>query len=244
MVKLIELTKVCSKCGLRKEWVEYTKSKDCKFGVCAFCKGCGLARKRDHYKKNKDAILEQNRRYYGQNKTKVLESQKKYRINNKDKTLKRNKLYCNQNREKVSSYIKKYNSRSYVRDNRNRCRNKKRKTDPKINLNCRMSGAIRKTLKEGKGGKTWLSLIDYTIDDLIERLKKTMPKGYTWQDFLKKNVLHIDHVTPVKVFNYTNPEHQDFKRCWALENLQLLPAKENLSKGAKLDKPFQPSLLM
>lgn len=34
----------------------------------------------------------------------------------------------------------------------------------------------------------------------------------------------------------------DFKRCWALRNLQLLPAKDNLRKNAKIGKPFQPSL--
>lgn len=28
---------------------------------------------------------------------------------------------------------------------------------------------------------------------------------------------------------------------WALKNLQLLPAKENMTKNAKLEKPFQPS---
>ncbi|GAI61384.1 unnamed protein product, partial [marine sediment metagenome] len=36
--------------------------------------------------------------------------------------------------------------------------------------------------------------------------------------------------------------HIDFKRCWALENLRLLPAKENMVKHNKLDRPFQPAL--
>ena len=45
-------------------------------------------------------------------------------------------------------------------------------------------------------------------------------------------------------FTYETPEDIDFKRCWALKNLQPLEAKENLRKQAKLDKPFQPSLLV
>jgi len=32
------------------------------------------------------------------------------------------------------------------------------------------------------------------------------------------------------------------KRCWALSNLRLLPAKENMIKHNKLDRPFQPAL--
>lgn len=38
-------------------------------------------------------------------------------------------------------------------------------------------------------------------------------------------------------------DNVDFKRCWALKNLQLLPASENVLKGARLDRPFQPSLI-
>ena len=35
-----------------------------------------------------------------------------------------------------------------------------------------------------------------------------------------------------------------FERCWALKNLRLLPAKENFAKKDKLEKPFQPSLMI
>ena len=44
------------------------------------------------------------------------------------------------------------------------------------------------------------------------------------------------------VFNFSKPEHPDFKRCWALKNLRLLPAEENRKKGSKLINPFQPAL--
>ena len=53
---------------------------------------------------------------------------------------------------------------------------------------------------------------------------------------------HIDHKIPISAFNFTKPEHEDFKRCWALSNLQPLWAKDNISKNAKLEKHFQPSL--
>lgn len=43
-------------------------------------------------------------------------------------------------------------------------------------------------------------------------------------------------------FNFSSPEHIDFKKCWSLENLQPMWGKENAAKRDKLSKPFQPSL--
>ena len=83
--------------------------------------------------------------------------------------------------------------------------------------------------------------LGYTAQDLEKRLRRTIPKGYTWKDFLDGK-LHIDYKIPVAVFNFNCPPDLDFKKCFALTNLQLLPAIYNIKKGKKLDKPFQPSL--
>ena len=104
-----------------------------------------------------------------------------------------------------------------------------------------MSKSIWFSLKKNKAYRSWLSLVPYTLDELIKHLKKTIPIGYKWQDLLDGK-LHLDHKIPKSVFNFSKPEDIDFKRCWALSNLQLLPANENLRKHAKLTKPFQPSL--
>ena len=119
----------------------------------------------------------------------------------------------------------------------------KYKTDLKFNLNSKISKSVRKSLKGNKAGRHWESLVGYTVKDLKKRLQSTMPEGYNWQDFLQGK-LHIDHITAKKYYNFTKYEHIDFKNCWALSNLQLLPAEENLIKGAKLYKPFQPALKM
>ncbi|GAI73524.1 unnamed protein product, partial [marine sediment metagenome] len=49
-----------------------------------------------------------------------------------------------------------------------------------------------------------------------------------WKDYLNRD-LHIDHIIPKSAFNFTKPEHTDFKRCWALDNLRLLPVQPALS---------------
>ncbi len=49
---------------------------------------------------------------------------------------------------------------------------------------------------------------------------------------------HIDHCQPLSSFNIIiNGEIDwlEFKRCWAIDNLKLISAEENLAKGAKWD---------
>ena len=190
------------------------------------------------------------KQYYIKNRERILKIRKKYREDNPEQRkiyyqknieieLERNKQwytdhpgyykeYNNKHTEKVKKYQKQY------RENR-------RKTDFKYNINNIMRSAIWRSLHGNKNSRHWEDLVGYTLNELIKRLKLTMPKGYSWNDYLNGK-LHIDHKIPLSVFNFAKPEHIDFKRCWALNNLQLLLAKENLIKNDHLLKPFQPSL--
>ena len=155
----------------------------------------------------------------------------------------------------TKEYVKKYRELDPEKKHAQRCKEwrendpekirdyyeNKRKTNLKYNLNYKMRKAIKKSLKGNKAGRTWESLTGYTLTDLKRRLNETMPEGYNWGDYLTAR-LHIDHIIPISAFNFTKPEHTDFKRCWALNNLRLLPARENIIKWNHLDKPFQPAL--
>ena len=106
-----------------------------------------------------------------------------------------------------------------------------------------MSANVRHSLKNGvKNGRSWKQLVPYGTAELKKRLMKTMPDGYTWDDFMAGK-LHVDHIIPVTAFNFASPEDIDFQRCWSLVNLRLLPARENIAKGARLSKPFQPAFI-
>jgi len=50
------------------------------------------------------------------------------------------------------------------------------------------------------------------------------PTTWTWQ---------IDHIIPQAKLPYTSMDDENFKKCWALENLRPLSAKLNLFKGIK-----------
>lgn len=108
-------------------------------------------------------------------------------------------------------------------------------------LRYRISNSMGAALRGNKAGRHWEDLVPYNLDQLYRRLRRTLPKGYVWQDYLDGK-LHVDHKIPVSVFNFEKPEDDDFQRCFALKNLQLLPVRENIIKSNKLDRHFQPSL--
>lgn len=177
--------------------------------------------------------------YYEKNKKRLLEKAKKYRKENKEKVSEAQRRWHKNNPGYQREYRK--NNLEKVRKWRNDRKNERYRTDVKYNIGHKMRAGIRQSLKKNKNGHHWEALVGYTLDDLVRHLKKTIPRGYKWEDIFG-NKLHIDHIVPISAFNYTNPKHPDFKKCWALSNLRLLPAGENEIKHNKLYKPFQPSL--
>lgn len=65
----------------------------------------------------------------------------------------------------------------------------------------------------------------YPIEDLYDHLSAIMPEGFSWA---KRNEWHIDHIKPRSSFAVSQ-----MRDCFALANLQVLPAKDNLKKGRK-----------
>jgi len=115
------------------------------------------------------------------------------------------------------------------------------RNDPKARINSRMAAGIGASLKGNKKGRAWEKLAGYSCDQLLSRLKRTIPEGCSWDDFMRGE-LEIDHIIPQAAFNFTTAQDIDFRRCWDIKNLQLLPSRANKQKGAKMNQPFQPSL--
>lgn len=217
-----------------------------------------LKKRKKYYEKNSDKEKKRNKRYYENNKEKIKkavkqycqdnpegikESIKKWNKNNPERVKKIKERWRKNNPKKVKENIKRWqeNNPERLRKYNKQYVKHMRKTDLKFNLNSKIATAIRFSLKGNKNGRHWETLVGYNLNDLIKHLKKTMPEGHNWQEFMTGK-LHIDHIIPISVFNFTKPEHTDFKRCWELKNLRLLPAKENLVKGSIINKPFQPAL--
>lgn len=116
-------------------------------------------------------------------------------------------------------------------------------SDGGFRLDLAFSAAVRRSLGSSKGGRSWETLVGYSLEALKIHLEQRFQRGMSWENY-GRGGWHIDHIIPRSAFNYQTPQDIDFNRCWALENLQPLWEFDNISKGAKLDGPFQPSLAL
>ena len=118
---------------------------------------------------------------------------------------------------------------------------RKRRTIAKHRLHSAISGSVNSSLREKKNGRRWEGLVGYTLDDLMKHLESLFTDGMTWDNY-GVNGWWVDHLTPVAAFSFQTSKDIDFKRCWALSNLQPLWKIDNILKADKVDKPFQPAL--
>jgi hypothetical protein len=149
-----------------------------------------------------------------------------YRKKNKEKLRAARREYLRKNREKINEKNKRYQKH-------------RRRTDPMFKLRQSISSGVWHALRDNKAGRSWEQILDYTLSDLKKHLESQFKDGMTWENY---GDWHIDHIIPIAKHNFTTDQHEDFKRCWALSNLQPLWAEENFSKNAKINKPFQPRL--
>lgn len=158
--------------------------------------------------------------------------------------------YIKKRRERQNRYKmeKRYTYKSRVDLEKRKVRDKKRRElDPKIKLHDAVRSRMRHDLRRGKAGITSTvilnNILHYDIEKLKKHLEKQFKDGMNWGNYGISG-WHIDHKIPVSAFNFKTPNDIDFKRCWSLKNLQPLWAKDNCSKGSRVAKPFQPSLLL
>lgn len=117
-----------------------------------------------------------------------------------------------------------------------KCVTANRMSNPMNRLSARFRSLIstynlkRRSRKSAKSFET----LGYTPLELMLHIESqfTEENGYSWDNM---DEWHIDHIRPVASFNYDSTEHPDFKKCWALNNLQPLWAADNISKGDKWD---------
>lgn len=237
--------KRCCICKATKPSSDFSRRTSLKDGLAANCRSCQADYTKRWREENADEIRAAKAADYAANseeyrakarawaRANVLRKSmvdREWRMRNVDRKRENDRVYREANREELLENKRRWCRRYYI---------EVKKKDPGRMLHMRMSGSIRRGLS-GKGGRSWQDLVPYTRDQLLARLKKTMPKGYTWDDFLSGE-LHIDHIVPVSAFNFSSYTDIDFQRCWSLSNLQLLCKKENLQKGRKISKPFQPT---
>jgi hypothetical protein len=188
-----------------------------------------LAAKYRNSPKAKERIKKYTREYYQRREVRERSTLKEYR-----------REYYKQDhvRAKQSEYSKLPNVRKRISEQQR----KRKSADPKYRLMCTMRSYIALSLRDKNGVHRRGSLLGYNRQQLVEHLERQFLPGMTWGNY-GRNGWHVDHIIPVSAFNFNGPDDYDFKRCWSLNNLQPMWAKDNISKGARVKAPFQPCLI-
>lgn len=153
---------------------------------------------------------------------------------------KRSKKYYNENKEIWINYRRK-NRQEINKKIRDR-----RKNNVKFKLRSTLSNKIYQELRKHlscKNGKSILKYLPYTVEELKSYLESQFEFWMTWDNWGRYNLKtwddndvstwawQIDHIKPVSKFKYKSMKDEEFKKCWALENLRPLSAKQNIIEG-------------
>ena len=254
-----EQTKVCSKCCSIKRLDDFSRSARGLLGRRADCKECHAEHKRLKRLENIDDAREKGREKYASNPEKAREYTAKWRAANLEKAVAYDRAYKEKNREIIrardrariaadpSKHAEK--SRIYRQNNPDKAlastRNWIAKNPHKPMEYMRkklqtVQGKLQNTIRAGvhrgitsgsKGGRRTFTLLGYSKDELIVHLESLFLPGMSWKNY---GEWHIDHKIPLAAHTYDTPDCPDFKRAWALSNLQPLWATDNRKKQAKL----------
>lgn len=202
--------KYCKSCNTNKVESEFNKNRAKKDGLSTQCKSC--------------------RSIYNKTSIRKTEYNKAYSHHHKDELLMQSKDYYQKNRERIISRVKKRSKTLDGRKTRNRAGRAAIARDP---ITHKIRRQISKT--KGKMFKGMWRFLPYSAEELIARLKQTLPEGYSFEAYLKGETdLHIDHIRPISSWPLEFRQTiESIPVIWALDNLQLLPAAKNMSKHAK-----------
>ncbi len=184
---------------------------------CSKCKEIKLFGEFHKSKSTKDgyhAVCKICRKNYSQNnKEHINMMNKNYYSANKEKIVDWHKDYYTINKEKIVDYSREYRKHNKHKVNIS-CRDYKRNNKSKIYA----LNAKRRAMKI-KATPSWLNQTQ--LDEIVEFYEiAQMFKLYTGQEY------HVDHIVPLQGENVCG-----LHVPW---NLQVIPAKENLSKSNKL----------
>lgn len=229
--------KRCRKCGneypLSFEYFRHaTSSQD---GFQPWCRLCQDEYDRIWRAENKERYRETSRKWAERNKEKKLEYNKEWRKKNPEKQLEYSRKSRAKNPERANEATRLWNKKN--REHHRKYASEYRSKNPGFHISQVIGTAIWHSLRGGKHGRSWESLVGYTLGDLMAHLESQFTKGMNWDNY---GEWHIDHIRPISDFNFVDTEDSDFRECWSLWNLRPLWGKENLAKGSECKEPPLP----
>jgi hypothetical protein len=237
----VGLGKTCSKCGETKPLDRFTTNPNGRFGRHSRCRDCQSSqqkrarlddpeRMRGYSKRykaaNPDKVKAASKSHYERTKRRQAKRRRERYQNNKEFELARNRRWAEANQERVREIGRRAGARQ--------------RSTPRGRLENAISAGVHRGLRRGaKASRRTFDILGYSLNQLMRHLEKRFQPGMSWENYGK---WHVDHKIPLSAHNYEAPDDTDFKKAWALKNLQPLWGPDNINKHAKLDKEFQPSL--
>jgi transcriptional regulator with XRE-family HTH domain len=111
-----------------------------------------------------------------------------------------------------------------------------KKTERK-RIDARISSGMTRAIHNNKAGFKWEKWVGYTYYQLVEHLEKQFDRDMTWDNYGWRG-WHIDHIVPRSSFNYDTTDSPEFKKCWALSNLQPMWHDQHAVKGRKVSEEW------
>lgn len=233
----INKTKICINCKLKQNITNFSILKSSKDGLRSICNKCMFIKNKEYRNKNIDKNKNINH-YENPLKTKICNYCKLEKSIVNFCISKRNPDGLNNKCKECKNKIDRINeSKPLCRKNKNEYLKNRLRNNIKYRLSNNISGYIRNSLIRGKEGRHWEELVGYTVEELKIHLEKQFKEGMNWENYGLKG-WHIDHIKPISSFNINSVEDEDFKKCWALNNLQPLWALENIRKSDKISEIY------
>ena len=241
--------KICSKCLIEKEVIEFHKHKGCNDGYYTICKDCRKPISEKYVKENKEKIkkaksksyfenhqknIERNREYIKKERKKRLDAAKKYYQENKEKRQKYIKEYYEKNKEITKQRSKEWRENNRERNNKTICERLKvrKKEDVLFKLKHKIRTDIYISLRRNLGkkrSKKIEEIIGLPINEYKKYIESQFEDWMSWDNW-GQHTWHIDHIIPLS----SAKNEEEMYRLWHYTNLRPLSAKENLKKSSKL----------
>jgi hypothetical protein len=215
---------ICKVCLLSKQLTidNFSQGSNKRNGVlCSYwyktCKDC-----------DKDRLNKKSHKYKEKNRKSIAIKQTKYHALNKEQDSNTKKQWYQNNKEAVKARVKK---NTYTR----------RSNDSIFRMKESISSNIRSCIKKNR--QSFFRFLQYSIDELKKHLEKQFESWMSWNNYgiycvdkwkdddQSTWTWQIDHIVPHSKFMYTSMEDDNFKKCWALENLRPYSAKQNIIDG-------------
>jgi hypothetical protein len=242
--------KKCKRCNIEKDEINFSKNRQSPDGLCNWCKLCISEYRKEYSILNADKISKDKKEYYQENKEYLIGQAKNYYQEHKEekKEYDKNRYYADVDASRQTHREYYYNNKEVCIERTTKYSNLQYKTNPVFKLRNRVSCEIKRALKKvgsSKMGHSVLEYLPYTIQELKEHLENQFEPWMNWDNHGKYDVKtwndtdqttwtwNMDHIIPQADLLYSSMEEENFQRCWALENLRPLSAKQNILDGTQ-----------